>query len=176
MKLKIFYSNRMIYAILYFGVFFNSNSVIIGQNTKLNKGQMNEVKELLILVDVIDIKLRKIWNSENDYGLATEKDKTYFENVQNVSLQISGRARNLPQGDYLNYLTYSLIGYLDVGMMRLLTANEGGYDKQFEIANRYKIQDTEPHLWAYTIWQIARQLRNLSANELKLPLNNYSEN
>ena len=60
--------------------------------------------------------------------------------------------------------------------MRLLTSVDGGQDQQVEIAKKYEIQDTDPHHWAQTIWQTARELRNLVATELKLPLKHYTNN
>ncbi|MHB1050591.1 MAG: hypothetical protein ACYC09_10960 [Bacteroidota bacterium] len=143
------------------------------QKQAISNQELKEVKELLIIIDNIDLKLQKVWHTENDYGLATDKDKIYFENVQNVSLRIADRIKNMPNGKYLLLLTNSVVGYLDVGKMRLLTTVEGGYDQQLLIATKYGVQDKEPHMWAYTIWGIARYLRNNAAIELGLPTIKY---
>jgi hypothetical protein len=169
MKLKIFIISLIICAF----VFSNFNSAIYAQEKKLNKKQLNEVKELLMLIDIIDIHLQKAWNTENDYGLATEKDKTYFKNVINVSIQIAKRLDNLPKGDDSFRLICCLTAYTDVGHIRILTTEDDGYEQQAEIAKRYGLQDKEPHLWAYTIWMVARELRNLAAKDLSLPTIKY---
>jgi hypothetical protein len=156
-------------------VIFSPTYEIFAQDKKLTKKQKDEVKELLFFIDVIDIRLQELWNPENDYGLANEKDNIYFENVKNVSMQISKRIKNLPNVKATTHLTLSANCYLDVGKMRLLTLTDGGYEKQVEIAKKYNIQDFEPHLWAYVIWQTAREFRNSVATELNLPIIIYSE-
>ena len=124
---------------------------------------------------MIDVQLQKTWNSTNDYGLRNQKDYDYAENVLNVTKQIGDRHSKLPKGNYQEYLKIALKAYLDVGLMRLLIGEENGLDKQKEIATLYQIQDSEPHLWGWRIWQIARFARKEAAKELNLPKIDYSE-
>jgi len=151
----------------------NFNSFLLAQN--LNKKHLNEVKELILLIDMIDNNLKRSWNLSNDYGVRNQNDYNYAENVLNVTQQINQRLLKLPKGNYQEYLKISLKAYLDVGLMRLLVGEDDGFDKQTEIATLYQIQDSEPHLWAWRIWQIARFARNKAAKELNLPLIDYSE-
>lgn len=149
------------------------STFLFSQN--LNKKQLDEVKELILLVDMIDVNLKRSWNSSNDYGVKNQNDYNYAENVLNVSQQINERLLKLPKGTFQEYLKISLKAYLDVGLMRLLVGEDDGFDKQTEIATLYQIQDSEPHLWAWRIWQIARFARNEAAKELNLPLIDYTE-
>lgn len=141
----------------------------------LSKKQLAEVKELILLIDIVDVNLQKSWNSSNDYGVKNKNDYDYAENVVNVANQINDRLLKLPKGNYQEYIKIAMKAYLDVGLMRILVGEDGGYDQQLEIATIYQIEDIEPHLWAWRIWQIARFARNESAKKLDLPLINYSD-
>ncbi len=171
MLFKYFYKSTFILSLLLFQLFYHT--FLYAQN--LTKKQVAEVKELILLVDFIDVNLAKSWNSSNDYGVRNKKDYDYAENVLNVTKQINDRLLELPKGNYQEYLKIALKAYLDVGLMRLLIGDDNGLDKQTEIATLYQIQDSEPHLWAWRIWQIARFARNESAKELNLPIINYSD-
>lgn len=169
MSLKYFFI--LFISIHFIPTYFNSE--LYSQN--LSQKQRAEVKELILLIDIIDVNLKKSWNSSNDYGVKTKNDNDYAENVVNVANQINDRLLKLPEGNYQEYIKIALKAYLDVGLMRLLVGEDGGYDQQLEIATLYQIEDIEPHLWAWRIWQIARFARNESAKELDLPLINYSD-
>lgn len=169
MSLKYFFI--LFISIHFITTYFNSE--LFSQN--LSQKQRTEIKELILLIDIIDVNLKKSWNLSNDYGVKTENDNDYAENVVNVANQINDRLLKLPEGNYQEYIKIALKAYLDVGLMRLLVGEDGGYDQQLEIATLYQIEDIEPHLWAWRIWQIARFARNESAKELDLPLINYSD-
>jgi hypothetical protein len=139
----------------------------------LSEGQKTEVKELMMLIDIMDSNLKRTWNAENDFGVTTDKDKSYTEGAVTAANNIVKRLNSLPDGDYRIYLLAACVAYVDVGQLRLAAGQPDGQKAQLEIVNKYKLEETEGHLWAWRVWEIARAARNRAAKELGLPVREY---
>jgi hypothetical protein len=146
-----------------------------GQATQLTEAELKEAKELLLLVDVMELKLSKAWNLENDFGVSNEGDYNYTKGAMNAVESLVKQLDKLPKGNYKTYTLAAAVAYADVGRVRLYAGTDDGETQQLEIARKYKLEDTDSHLWAWEIWQIARMARNLTARELNMPVRHFDE-
>lgn len=142
---------------------------------RLSQEQRKEAGELLLLIDVMETRLKSTWNNENDFGVRTDEDFSYLKGAANAVQAIVTGLDKLPDGKYKAYLGGAAIAYADVARIRVAAGEDGGEERQLQIVKRYELEDTEPHLWAWRIWQVARLARNAAAKELGLPVRDYEE-
>jgi hypothetical protein len=142
---------------------------------QLTEAQMKEARELLLLVDAMEIRLKRAWNQDNDFGVTTNEDHSYTKGAMNAAESIASRLDKLPNGDYKLYLMAAAIAYVDVGRIRMAAGEDDGEDFQRNIVKNYKLENTEPHLWAWRVWEIARAARNVAAKQLGLPERKYDD-
>ena len=141
---------------------------------KLTTEQLKETREILLGLDLLELRLKDTWNSQNDFGATSDKDRAYVDGARNLIQSIHTRLKKLPEGQYKIFLWASAVAYGDVGRIRVAT-EEGGEQVQRDIVKIYKLENTEPHLWAWNVWEFARTFRNNAADELGLPQRKYEE-
>jgi hypothetical protein len=136
---------------------------------QLTEQEIAQAHEVLLLVDAMETRLKNAWNENNDFGAVTEQDRTYAKGAENAAENIGNLLDKMPSGDYELYLRVAAEAYRDVGRIRLSAGKEGGDEMQVKIMKNYKLENSEPHLRAWRIWQIARAARNRAANQLGMP-------
>jgi len=162
-------------------VFLLSFAIVVSSQTReptasrLTDAQGKEARELLLLVDVMDFRLTRVWNADNDFGAPTEQDRSYTNGARNAAGVLAKVLDKLPRGDYKLYLMGAAIAYVDVGRIRLLAFEDDGDESQRKIMEKYKLENTEGHLRAWKILTVARASRNLAARKLGIPVRNFSE-
>ncbi|MBV9924804.1 MAG: hypothetical protein JOZ96_07145 [Acidobacteria bacterium] len=143
--------------------------------SQLTEEQLKEARELLLLTDIMEKRLGKAWNDDNDFGVQTEEDRQYTEGAVVAAKEILPRLRRLPQGDYTNHMAIAVMAYVDVGKIRLGIGQPGGDEIQQRIIAMYDLKEVEPHLRAWTVLEVARKYRNLAAQELGVPAEDFSK-
>jgi hypothetical protein len=142
---------------------------------RLSQGDMKEAREVLLAIDAMETRLKSAWNEENDFGATTNEDRSYLKGAANAAENIASRLNRLPDGDYKIYLSAAAVAYVDVGRIRSAAGQDEGEKLQLSIAKNYKLENREPHLWAWDVWQIARAARNRGAKALGLPERKYDD-
>ena len=71
----------------------------------------------------------------------------------NAAEEIASRLNRFPNGDYKPYLMAAAIAYVDVGRIRVSAGVEGGEEVQRNIVKKYELENTELHLWAWSVWK-----------------------
>lgn len=145
----------------------------------LEEGELSEIeskdaRELVFLIDVLDARLSEAWNKENDFGVVTDADKRYFEGADRAVRNITHRLDKLPEGTLRKALLVSALAYKDVGQIRVSAGEDNGELTQRNIVKMYGFENTEPHLWAWRVLEVARAARNDGAVMLGLPEKEYS--
>lgn len=141
----------------------------------LTAAQRKQALLILSVIDKMEENLRNTWNESDDTGSLTDADRKYSEDAVNVSLSLGSELGKLPDGDYKMSLLLGLLGYSDVGRIRVSAGEENGDDFQKEIIGRYGLQDVEPHLRAWSVLQVARVARNRAAQQLGVPVRNFNK-
>lgn len=141
----------------------------------LTPEQRKEAAGLILLVDVMEHQLMKTWNSDKDYGVATDDDLNFIKGATASGRVIVDRLKKLPDGKYKLFLLMAAVAYTDVPRIRVAAGQEGGEEIQLEIVRKYKLEETTPQLWAWKVWEVARMSRNMAARDLGLPLREYEE-
>jgi hypothetical protein len=141
----------------------------------LTAAQRKQALLILSVIDKMEQNLRNAWDQGNDTGLPTDADRKYTEDAVDVSLSLGPELESLPDGDYKMSLLLGLLGYSDVGRIRVSAGEENGDDFQKELMGRYGLQDVEPHLRAWSVLQVARVARNKAARQLGVPVRNFDK-
>jgi hypothetical protein len=136
---------------------------------------LKEAREILLLIDIMDVRLRDSWNKDNDFGVATDADRKYLRGADTALQDISKRLNRLPDGKLRANLFASALAYKNVGQIRINAGVENGELAQLQIVKEYGLERSEPHLWAWRVLEIARAARNEAASSLGIPEKNYSQ-
>lgn len=136
---------------------------------ELSAQQTGQAHEILRLVDAMEIRIKSAWNENNDFGAVTEQDRTYAKGAENAAENIRNLLDKMPTSNYKPHLLAAAIAYRDIGRLRLSAGTEGGDEYQRKIMKDYNMENTEPHLRAWRVWQVARAARNLAATQLGIP-------
>jgi hypothetical protein len=102
----------------------------------LTAAQRKQALLILSVIDKMEQNLRTAWDQGNDTGLPTDADRKYTEEAIDVSLSLGPKLESLPDGDYKMSLLLGLLGYSDVGRIRISAGEENGDDFQKELMGR----------------------------------------